>query len=230
METQTSKSPHTLFWIAGIAVTVFSAAGVAAIMGWIPNSTSSPGEKIVLAEQPAVPAKPAAATVPAVPTHAQEQAREKAREDARAQAREDERAQARQDARTRARAQAPAQVAESTPSKWRCAECGVVQSVREITTKGEGSGLGAVGGAVVGGLLGHQVGGGRGQDVATVVGAVGGAVAGNEVEKQVKSGKSYEITVRFEDGSIRAIREASAPSWRTGDRVKVINGVIQSNA
>lgn len=230
METEVRKSPHTLFWIAGIAVTVFSAVGVAAIMGWIPNSTSSPSEKIALVEQPAAPAKPAAATVHAAPTHAQEQAREKAREDARAQAREDERAQARQDARTRARAQAPAQVADSTPSKWRCAECGVVQSVREVATKGEGSGLGAVGGAVVGGLLGHQVGNGRGQDVATVVGAVGGVVAGNEIEKRVKSGKSYEVTVRFEDGSSRVISEANAPSWRTGDRVKVINGVIQSNA
>ena len=28
METQDRKSPHTLFWIAGIAVTVFSAVGI----------------------------------------------------------------------------------------------------------------------------------------------------------------------------------------------------------
>jgi len=59
---------------------------------------------------------------------------------------------------------------------------------------------------------------------------VGGAVAGHEIEKHVKSGKSYEITVRFEDGSSRVIHEASVPSWRSGDRVKVVNGVIQSNA
>lgn len=57
-----------------------------------------------------------------------------------------------------------------------------------------------------------------------------GAVAGNEIEKRVKSSKSYEITVRFEDGSSHVINEASAPSWRTGDRVKVFNGVIQSNS
>jgi len=183
METQANKSPHTLFWIAGIAVTVFSAVGIAAIMGWIPTSTSSPGNNAVLAKQPAAPARPAA------------------------------RAQ-----------RTPVQVAA------KCAECGVVESVREIDTKGEGSGIGAVGGAVVGGVLGHQIGSGRGQDVATVVGAVGGAVAGHEIEKRVKSSKSYEITVRFEDGSSRVIHEASAPSWRTGDRVKVINGVIQSNA
>ena len=112
----------------------------------------------------------------------------------------------------------------------KCTECGVIQSVREIEAKGEGSGLGAVGGAVVGGVLGSQVGGGSGKKVMTVVGAVGGAVAGNEIEKRVKSTKSYEITVRFDDGSSRVITEANTPTWRAGDKVKVINGVIQSNA
>jgi outer membrane lipoprotein SlyB len=126
-------------------------------------------------------------------------------------------------ARAKARA-APARVASS-----KCADCGVVESVREVDVKGQGSGLGAVGGAVVGGVLGNQVGGGRGKDVMTVVGAVGGAVAGNEVEKRVKSTKSYEITVRFDDGSSRAISEANAPSWSAGDRVRVVNGVIRSN-
>jgi len=189
METQANNSPHTLFWIAGIAVTVFSAAGIAAIMGWIPTSTSSPTESIAVAKQPAAQAKPVA----------------------------------------RAHT-TPVQVAGNVSASAKCAECGVVELVREIETKGEGSGVGAVGGAVVGGVLGHQVGSGRGQDAATVVGAVGGAVAGHQIEKYAKSTKSYEITVRFEDGSSRVIHEASAPSWRTGDRVKVTNGVIRSNA
>lgn len=71
METQTNKSPHTLFWIAGIAVTVFSVAGIAAIMGWIPASTSSPGENVALTRQPAAPEKPAAAKVHKAPAQAQ---------------------------------------------------------------------------------------------------------------------------------------------------------------
>jgi outer membrane lipoprotein SlyB len=217
METKATQSPHTLFWIAGIAVTVFSVAGIAAIMGWIPTSSSGPTESIAVPPQTMAPAKPASGT---------NTASAQAREDARAQARRDAaRAKAREDARAQARAQAQAQVAQA-----RCAECGVIESVREIATKGTGSGIGAVGGAVVGGVLGHQVGGGRGQDIATVVGAVGGAVAGNEIEKRVKAEKSFDITVRFEDGSSRVINQASAPSWRVGDRVKVINGVIQSNA
>ena len=49
-------------------------------------------------------------------------------------------------------------VARTAPAKVRCAECGVIESMREIDVRGEGTGLGAVGGAVVGGVLGHQVG------------------------------------------------------------------------
>ena len=124
----------------------------------------------------------------------------------------------------------PAKVPAAPLAAVKCAECGVIQSVREIDSKGEGSGLGAVGGAVVGGILGNQVGGGSGKKIMTVVGAVGGAVAGNEIEKRVKSTKRYEITVRFDDGTSRVFTEANAPSWRNGDKVKVINGVIQSNA
>jgi len=190
METQAKKSPHALMWVAGIAVTVFSAVGVAAIMGWIPTSSGGPGEKMAVARQSAAPAKPAAPGMRA----------------------------------------APVQVVDNAPAKASCAECGVIESIRELEARGESSGLGVVGGAVVGGVLGHQVGGGTGKKIATVAGAVGGAVAGNEIEKRMKSGKSYEITVRFEDGSSRVIPEASAPVWRIGDRVKVVNGAIQSNA
>jgi outer membrane lipoprotein SlyB len=228
METQTNKSPHTLFWIAGIAVTVFSAAGIAAIMGWIPTSTSSPTQSVMA--MPAPPAKVAAAPAKTqAQIQAEAQARDQARNEARADARDQARSEARADARDEARDQARAQRAQAQAAKARCAECGVIESIREVATKGEGSGIGAVGGAVVGGVLGNQVGGGTGKTIATVAGAVGGAVAGNEIEKHVKSSKSYDVTVRFEDGSSRVVHEAKATTWRTGDRVKVVNGIIQSN-
>jgi outer membrane lipoprotein SlyB len=110
-----------------------------------------------------------------------------------------------------------------------CLECGVIQSVHEVDTKGTGSGAGAVGGAVVGGVLGHQVGEGDNRKVGAVVGAVAGGLLGNEIEKQVKTTKNYEVTVRFDDGAIRVINEANVPSWRVGDKVKVIAGVIHTN-
>jgi hypothetical protein len=46
---------------------------------------------------------------------------------------------------------APVQVASNIHTTSKCAECGVIESTREITHKGEGSGLGVVGGAVVAG-------------------------------------------------------------------------------
>jgi outer membrane lipoprotein SlyB len=124
---------------------------------------------------------------------------------------------------------APAHVAERAPARAHCADCGVVESTRDISTKGTGSGVGAVGGAVVGGLLGNQVGAGRGNTVATAIGAVGGAVAGNEVEKRVKATKSREVTVRLDDGSSRVVNEGSSSPWHTGDRVKIVSGEIHAH-
>jgi len=39
----------------------------------------------------------------------------------------------------------------------------------------------AIAGAIIGGILGHQVGGGRGQDIATAGGAVAGAAVGANI-------------------------------------------------
>ncbi len=126
-------------------------------------------------------------------------------------------------------AAAPVQVAAAAPVKARCADCGVIESTREIDAKGAGSGLGAVAGGVVGAVVGNQFGHGTGNTVMTVAGAAGGALAGNEIEKRVNTTKSYEVIVRMEDGSSRAIEEAAAPTWRAGDHVKVVNGVISPN-
>ncbi|BBP03624.1 hypothetical protein TPL01_11630 [Sulfuriferula plumbiphila] len=119
--------------------------------------------------------------------------------------------------------------ANNAPARIRCNECGVVEDIRALDTRGQGSGVGAVGGAVVGGVLGHQVGGGRGKEVATVAGALGGAFAGNEIEKRVKSETQYEIAIRFEDGSRQVFTETNPPTWRAGDRVRVVNGEIRSS-
>jgi uncharacterized protein YcfJ len=41
-------------------------------------------------------------------------------------------------------------------------------------------------GAVAGGLLGHQIGGGKGKDLATVGGAVAGGVAGHKIQRHLQ--------------------------------------------
>jgi len=52
---------------------------------------------------------------------------------------------------------------------------------QQVTERGDVNVPGAIAGAVIGGLLGHQVGGGRGRDVATAGGAVAGAAIGANV-------------------------------------------------
>ena len=122
---------------------------------------------------------------------------------------------------------APVQVA-AAPVEPVCDACGVVESVHEIKERGDGSGIGAVGGAVVGGLIGNQFGGGSGKKITTVAGAVGGAFAGHQIEKEVKATKSYEITIRLDDGSTEVVNTSAASSWQTGDKVKIVNGQIRS--
>lgn len=64
METKAGRLPHTLFWIAGIAVTVFSVVGIAAVMGWIPTSIGGSSESVV-ARQPATTGTGGSHTPPA---------------------------------------------------------------------------------------------------------------------------------------------------------------------
>lgn len=55
-------------------------------------------------------------------------------------------------------------------------DCGRVVSIDSVKQKGEG---GAVG-MIAGGVVGNQVGGGKGKTLATVAGAAGGAYAANK--------------------------------------------------
>lgn len=112
----------------------------------------------------------------------------------------------------------------SAPVAPRCADCGVVASIRQLTHEGEGSGLGAVAGGVLGGVLGSNVGRGDGRTLATIAGAVGGGMLGNKIEKSQKQSVSYQITVHMEDGTDQLLDVATEPSWRIGDRVKLVNG------
>ncbi len=66
MQTQTSNSRHTMLWIVGIAIILFCAAGIAAIMGWIPTSIAGGASSANLA---AAPAQNTSAKPHVAPTH-----------------------------------------------------------------------------------------------------------------------------------------------------------------
>ncbi len=106
-------------------------------------------------------------------------------------------------------------------SKKLCPTCGVVQAVHSEKRDGEGGAVGIVGGAVVGGLLGNQIGGGTGKTLATVGGAVGGAYVGNEVQKKVTKKTVWVTDVKMKDGSLRRFETASQPAWGKGGVVRV---------
>ncbi len=95
-------------------------------------------------------------------------------------------------------------------------------------------------GAVAGGLLGNQVGGGKGKTLATVAGAVGGGYAGNRIEANRQQGQvtssvqrrcssvagsgsrvvGYDVRYVY-NGVTRTVRMDHDP----GDRVQVQEGV-----
>jgi len=110
-----------------------------------------------------------------------------------------------------------------------CPECGTVESIRSVEQAAEGSGLGMIAGGVLGGLLGHQVGQGRGNTATTIIGAAGGAYAGHQVEKNVKKGIRYDVNVRMNDGTMRTISYDTEPGFRSGDRVRMVDGKLTRN-
>jgi len=223
--TVTRATPHPLVIIASIAVTLFSAAGIAAIMGWVPTSRSDDAARLLTSEAP----KPAPATTapPATPQPQVAPApapRPVARTEAPAPR---PTAVARNEAPTTAPQGEPAPQPQPAP-RAACLDCGTITAVRQVTRAGDGSGAGAVAGGVVGGVLGHQVGNGRGRDVATVVGAIGGAVAGHQVEKHVRRTTTWMVDVRMDDGTTRSFAHEAQPAWRSGERVHTEGGVLRA--
>ncbi|WEF26477.1 glycine zipper 2TM domain-containing protein [Klebsiella aerogenes] len=91
-----------------------------------------------------------------------------------------------------------AQVVSSTPIKESIKtprkECRNVTVTHRRPVQDENRIAGSVLGAVAGGVIGHQFGGGRGRSVATVVGALGGGYAGNQIQGSMQEGDTYTTT------------------------------------
>jgi len=123
----------------------------------------------------------------------------------------------------------PEKVSSGVKLSTLCDHCSVVDSVTTVTRKGKASGVGAVGGAVLGGVVGHQLGGGTGKTVLTAGGAVAGGLAGNEIEKNMKKYTVWVTHVTLKNGTHRTFEERAAPAFRKGDVVKVDgNRIVKS--
>lgn len=110
--------------------------------------------------------------------------------------------------------------AAAEPAQEACTGCGMVTAVSVTEKAGQGSAVGMIAGGVGGAILGHQVGGGIGKDLATVAGAVGGAYAGKKIEEQVRKHKVWTVTVRYPDNSKRSFEFTKEPGYQEGDLVR----------
>jgi hypothetical protein len=96
-------------------------------------------------------------------------------------------------------------IAPNMPSRRNrssCLECGVVESIRQLERSGAAAAMGAGNARVDRGNSG---------------GESGGIVATNAT-----TGPSYEIRVRFRDGSSTVFNQASPQAWRLGSQVIVV--------
>jgi outer membrane lipoprotein SlyB len=118
-------------------------------------------------------------------------------------------------------AQTPPAAPQPAPAATECTSCGIVQDVKQKEKKSKTSGVGMVGGAVVGGVLGNQIGGGTGKTLATIGGAAAGGYVGNKAEQKYNAKTVWVTSVKMADGSIKTFEQSEKPFWTKGSKVKV---------
>jgi hypothetical protein len=102
---------------------------------------------------------------------------------------------------------APAPEPVRTYSVEACRICGVVEEVRELEQAGAGA---------------QPLNGDQSESIVILIAALGGGAP-----RLVALPRTYETAVRFEDGSVRLLRDGRAPHWKRGDRVKVLKGRVE---
>lgn len=99
---------------------------------------------------------------------------------------------------------------------------GTVIAVRMVLS-GTTTGVGALGGAVVGGAIGNRFGGGTGKTLSTVAGVLLGASVGNSMEYNGNGGQRYiqEVVVRKNTGQVISVFQPHPQPFHVGDSVSL---------
>jgi len=97
---------------------------------------------------------------------------------------------------------------ESSRSTDTCSVCGVVERVGEFKRAS------------------LQITGDQAEGFVVLLAALGGGLK----YPAAAAGTLYETFVLHDDGSVRIVRDSSAPQWKRGDRVKVIKGRIEPSS
>lgn len=167
---------HPLIAGAAISVTVLSLVGTAAIAGWLPSSKAkgdiNPGANPAPNSALTSDLAPGQAQPPLPPAEVQQ-----------AQYQQPRQVQQQPAVHHTARPHHSTQVAQADDYDRR-AQSAPQPAPAPANSSPNYVGIGA--GAVIGGLLGNQVGGGRGRTAATIAGAIGGGMLGNQIQEQQK--------------------------------------------
>jgi outer membrane lipoprotein SlyB len=103
---------------------------------------------------------------------------------------------------------------------------GTVESIRNVQIVNPQSGVGALGGAALGGIAGSAAGEGKGQAAMMVLGTLAGGLLGQHVEQGANTKNGIEITVHLDTGELVAITQTADEQFRPGERVRLLsNGV-----
>lgn len=100
---------------------------------------------------------------------------------------------------------------------------GTLESVRAVTIEGTKTPVGTVAGGAVGGIAGSSIGGGRGSAVGAVLGAVAGGLVGSAAEEGITRKPGVELTVRLDNGELRAIVQEADETFTVGERVRLVS-------
>lgn len=118
----------------------------------------------------------------------------------------------------------PAPVAAAVPVY---AEFGTVSRVEIVAIAAPNYAGGAVLGALLGAVIGNRFGDGSGRALATGLGAVGGAVLGDSIEKHAhRDGEVYRVSVQFDSGRVGEFDFQRVDDLHKGDRVKFEGGQL----
>src|SRR5690348_4058049 len=100
---------------------------------------------------------------------------------------------------------APAETASPFAVATGCRICAVVEEVRELEPSAA-----------------QPLNGDQSESIVILIAALGGGPG-----RLVALPRTYETMVRFEDGTVRLLRDARAPLWKPGDRVRVMRGRVE---
>jgi outer membrane lipoprotein SlyB len=117
-------------------------------------------------------------------------------------------------------------VYSSKDAQGPCSDCGHVTAVNVSEKTGDSNAVGLIAGGVAGAIFGHQVGGGFGNDLATIAGAAGGAYAGKKIQENMNASKVWTISVKYKDGHSANFEFAQDPGLTVGTEVKNSGSIV----